>query len=232
MVIGVAAGDPLERAEIGTGMDLAKTVYAVFMALGLKVAAEALYPALFAREKAEVGSFSPSLVLGSFLVILCLAIRFSWIPRNLYEYVRRHLNGGTDAEMTRASRLLMLCHFPIALVHTLLFFGVCEAFAEMTEHSNSSLAPVLHFVCISTALLVLNSFWLLFLLRRNDAAPDHRFWAKNNLICALLVAALVAAYSVFDFSVAALLVGALVIFFFNSMFDLVVSADGYVRFEV
>src|SRR5262249_44243859 len=155
----------------------------------------------FAREKVQVGSFSPGLVLGSFLVVLCLAIRFSWVPRNLYEYVRRHLSGGTDRETTRASRLLMLCHFPIALVHTLLFFGICKAFAEMTEHSNSSHAPVLHFVWISIGLLVLNAVWLTFLTPRNVEASDHRFWAKNNLTCAGLVVALLAAHSVFDLSV-------------------------------
>jgi hypothetical protein len=226
----VANTKVLKRRDIRAGMNLATTVYAVFMALGLKVAAEALYPALFARGEPKIGTLSPVLVAVTFGVVLCLAIRFSWVPRNLYEYLRPHIGKSEKHEMVKTFRVLMLCHFPIALLHTLLFFGICEAFADMTESKDASYPPVTHFVEISIVLLLGNALWLYF-MTRGDGSRQRRRWANNNLFCAALAAAVLLAFYATVISVVWLLVGALIIFFANSVYDLVIAADKYILLD-
>jgi hypothetical protein len=220
----------LTEDDIRTGMALAQTVYAVIMTLGLKVAVEALYPALFAHERAKGGAFSPVVLTLVFLSVLLLAIRFFWVPRNLYEYVNHHMGSKNATEMKTTFRSLMLYHFPIALVHTLLFFGICEAFAEMTNTAETH-APAIHFIWIAVALLALNAGWLVFVTPAASSGPGRSIWARNNLFCALLAAAVLAGFYIAGFSVLVLLLAALLIFTANSLIDLIIAADKYILFD-
>jgi hypothetical protein len=221
----------LTEDDIRTGMALAQTVYAVIMTLGLKVAAEALYPALFARERVGSGALSPVLVSMAFLAILLVAIRFFWVPRNLYEYVHHHMKSRDEEAMRQTFRSLMLYHFPIALIHTLLFFGVCEAFAEMTKSTEATHAPIIHFVWIYTGLLALNAGWLIIITPSDTTGPGRAVWARNNMICAGLAAGVLAGFYLAGFSILALLLGTWAIFTVNSVLDLVVAADKYILFD-
>jgi hypothetical protein len=225
------ATEMLRRDDIRTGMTLAQTLYAVLMGLGLKVAAESFYPALFARDRLESGALSPELVIPTFLLILLLAIRFSWVPRILYEFVHRYIDTPEKQDKTKTFRPLMLYHFPIALAHTLLFFAICEAFAEMTKSSSSSHAPIIHFVWISIGLLAVNAAWLRWVTPSESNGPGRQIWAKNNIICAVLAGAVLAGFYLAGFSVVVLLLGALAIFFVNSFLDLKMAAENYILFD-
>ncbi len=221
----------LTEDDIRTGLALAQTVYAVIMTLGLKVAVEALYPTLFSSERAANGSLSPVLLTLTFMVILVLAIRFFWVPRNLYAYVRRHLSDKDEDEMKDVFRPLMLYHFPIALVHTVLFFGICEAFAEMNTSTQASHAPIVHFVWIYISLLALNAGWLFALAPSGGDGPERAVWARSNAICTLVAGGVLAGFYLADFSVIALLLGTGAVFMANSVLDLRKAADKYILFD-
>lgn len=226
-----ATTEMLRKDDIRTGMSLAQTLYAVLMVLGLKVAAESFYPALFSRGQLRSDALSPVLVSLTFVLILLLAIRFSWVPRILYEYVHRYIDSQKVLDRKKTFRPLMLYHFPIALVHTLLFFAICEAFAEMTTSTSNSHAPIIHFVWISIVLLVVNAAWLRWVTPSESTGPGRKVWARNNIICAGLAGAVLLGFYLAGFSVVVLLIGALAIFFANSVLDLVMAAENYILFD-
>jgi hypothetical protein len=222
----------LTKDDIRTGMNLAQTVYAVLMTLGLKVAAEALYPAVFAPGRAGDGAFSPVVLSLVFISVLFLAIRFFWVPRNLYEYVHHYIGSREKKDLKLVFRSLMLIHFPIAFIHTLLFFGICEAFAEMAKGADGShAAPAVHFVWIAIALLGLNAAWLWFGIPSGSGGSGRMIWAINNLIFAGLACMALAGFYVIGFSTLALLVAAVSIFIVNSIIDLAGAAENYVLFD-
>ncbi len=219
----------LTKDDIRTGMNVAQTVYAVVMTLGLKVAVEALYPAIFARGTSGVGTLSPVLIGIAFITILMLAMRFFWVTRNLYAYALHHIRAKKAAK--KIFRPLMLYHFPVALLHSILFFGICEAFAEMTESTQPMHAPVIHFIGICITLLLLNAIWLSFITPRDDSGPGRRVWARNNGLFAVMVGLVLVAFFVLDFSSVALLLAACGLFVANSIIDLHQAASSYILFE-
>jgi hypothetical protein len=212
-------------------MSLAQTVYAVLMTLGLKVAAEALYPVAFAPGQAGDVAFSLGVLALVFVSVLFLAIRFFWVPRNLYGYVHHYIDQPEGKNSKEIFRSLMLIHFPIAFFHTLLFFGICEAFAEMAKGADGSQVPAIHFVCIVIALLGLNGAWLWFGMPSGSGGSGRMFWATSNLLFALLAGAALAGFYVFGFSSLALLVAAASIVIVNSLVDLAVAAENYILFD-
>lgn len=228
-----AAGPPESPAErlgeddIKTGMNVAQTVYAVVMGLGLKIAFEALYPVIFGPRSARLGMLSPFLIGFAFLAVLLLAMRFFWVSRNLYAYALQSLKSKSERAVFRP---LMLYHLPIALTHAVLFFFICEAFMEMTVSAQSSHGPVVHFVALYAALLFLNALWLFAITPKDRAWPARRVWARSNLIHAVVVAAVLVAFGAGGFSVAVLLVAACGLFTLNSFIDLHQAAEYYILF--
>jgi hypothetical protein len=222
------ASKMLRKDDIRTGMNMAQTVYAVLMTLGLKVAAEALYPAIFAPGRAGDAAFSPVVISLVFISVLFLAIRFFWVPRNLYEYVHYYIGSRETNDLKPIFRSLMLIHFPIAFIHTLLFFGICEAFAEMAK-GGSHAAPAIHFVWIVIALLGLNAAWLFFGIP--SGGSGRKIWATNNLIFAGLAVVALAGFYLIGFSTLALLVAAVSIIIVNSFVDLASAAENYILFD-
>jgi hypothetical protein len=225
------ASKMLAKDDIRTGMNLAQTAYAVLMTLGLKVAAEALYPAIFAPGGPGGGAFSPVVLSLVFVCILFLAIRFFWVPRNLYGYVHYHMQTRDKEAMRTTFRSLMLLHFPIAFLHTLLFFGICEAFAEMAKTADGSRAPGIHFVCFVIALLSVNAAWLRFGMPSGDGGSGRMIWARNNMAFAVLAGVVLAGFYIVNFSTLALIVASVSLFIANSLVDLASAAENYILFD-
>lgn len=218
----------LTEDDIRTGMNLTQTAYAVLMSFGLKVVAEAFYPVLFASSAPGVEPLSPWLIGIAFITVLLLTIRFFFVTRNLYAYVNHHLNRKATPKDT--FRPLMLYHFPIAVCHSILFFGVCEAFIELTKSAASAHAPIIHFVGIYVTLLLLNSIWLYCIVPRDSTGPGRRVWAKNNCIFSIGAGLALVAFFALNLSVTALLVIGCVLFLANSVIDLREAAEGYILF--
>jgi hypothetical protein len=226
--IAPANAKELTESDIRTGMNVAQTVYAVVMTLGLKISFEALYPVIFRPQSSGPGALSPYLVGFAFLTIMLLAMRFFWVLRNLYAYALHSLKTKSEKDVFRP---LMLYHFPIALLHAVLFFFICEAFVEMTLRAQSANSPVVHFVAIYAALLLLNALWLFAITPSDRPGPARTVWARSNLAHAALAFAVLAAFGLCDFSVVALLIAACAIFTFNSVIDLHQAAEYYILFD-
>jgi hypothetical protein len=209
-------------------MNVAQTVYAVVMTFGLKIAFEALYPVVFASHSSKPETLSPYIVGFAFLTILLLAMRFFWVSRNLYAYALRSLKTKSEKEVFRP---LMLYHFPITLVHAVLFFFICEAFVEMTVSAQPEHSPAIHFVVIYAALLLLNALWLFAITPADKPWPGRKVWARSNLIHAVVVFVVLIAFGVWAFPVVALLIGACVLFTLNSVIDLHQAAEYYILFS-
>jgi hypothetical protein len=218
----------LTEEDIKTGMNVAQTVYAVVMGLGLKITCEAFYLVIFVPHSSKTGTLSPYLLSFAFLTIMLLAMRFFWVSRNLYGYALRSLESKSEKEVFRP---LMLCHFPIALIHAILFFFICEAFVEMAASSQSAHSPVVHFVALYATLLLLNALWLYGITPRDKPWPARKVWARSNLTHALLVVMVLIAFGVWSLSIPALLVTACGLFTLNSVIDLHQAAEYYILFE-
>jgi hypothetical protein len=228
-----AASRLLTEDDIRTGMNVAQTIYAVVMTFGLKIAFEALYPVIFAPHSPKVGTLSPLLISFVFFALMLLAMRFFWVIRNLYAYVLESINPNPEpTNEEKVFRRLMLYHFPIALIHAVLFFFICEAFVEITASAQPAHNPVIHFVGLYVALLLLNGLWLLKVTPKENPGPAKTVWATNNLIFGVLGFGVLLAFGIWSFSVNILLIAACVLFIINSVRDLRKAAAYYILFSL
>jgi hypothetical protein len=158
---------------------------------------------------------------------MLLAMRFFWVSRNLYAYALFQSGTKTEKEIFRP---LMLYHFPITLIHAVLFFFICEAFVEMAASVQTEHGPAIHFVVIYAALLLINAVWLFAITPKSNPWPGRKVWATSNLIHALIVFGVLTAFWIFGFSIVALLIATCALFVLNSVIDLHQAAEYYILF--
>lgn len=222
----------LSHTQIRAGMSLMQTVFAIAMVLGVKNAVEASYVLFFARHAPTAGTLSPFVVGVPFLAVSLLALRFFWVPRNLTSYL---LNFQDSLEHDTLFGRLTMIHFPLALLHALVFYYVCGAFVDLAGlraglDSQAAANRGSYFVALYAALLFLNALWLLRITPRSAPKPG-RFWAYNNLIFAALVTMLLATFRIVAFANVAFLEVASGLFILNSLIDLRKAARYYILTE-
>jgi hypothetical protein len=220
----------LERDDVATGLAVVQTVYAVGMVLGLEKVLEASYGVLF-LPAAKGGTAVPrGVVIASFAAVMLLAVRFFWVPRNVYSYVIRPHDEGADDFYRK-----VMLHITIALAHAFLFFFVCHAFTELAEPLQATTGATgaqlaVRFVAIYSGLLLLNGLWLLWLTPKNDPAPG-RIWSISNLSAVAVSIVALGIFWIWKVSDGALVGVGCAIFLLNSAFDLVMCAQYYILFE-
>jgi hypothetical protein len=215
-----------------------QTVYTVAMVLGFKNALEHSYRLFLSPLDAPRGALSHGALLGALAAIMLLGLRFFWVIRNLYAYVLKPMKDGskpTKANVQRRMSVMTAVHFPITLLHALLFFSICEAYVDLVT-SKPKLAPGLaatlsgRFVFLFAGLLLLNGIWLVctFGLDRNRAEGR---WALSNIGFALLagIDALLV-LEVFRGSPDVLVVSACILFLVNGGLDLRMASSSYIEF--
>ena len=149
-----------------------------------------------------------------FVNIIFLSVRFFWVPRNL----RHLLFAFKEYNLKHYSTQKTLPAFEITLnitstlVHGALYFLICRQFEYFVFVSSSSLGYTSYvletYILLHCSLLILNSFWLVYLTRREDTLPSVqgstrslgatakiRLWYRNNLALSLLAMAPIAVFS-------------------------------------
>ena len=180
--------DPLQRHDIETGLSLVQTIYGIAMVLGLQGAIETAYGVLVAPDPPP--SAMPRVVDAfTVVMIMFLGLRFFWVPRNLYAYL---LLSGHSLE--KRLRRMTVLHFPIVLIHALLFYCVCQAYVDIASSTaplDSGLARELatRFALFYAGLLAVNGAWLLLGFGHRDASTAEGIWGRNNLVSAALMVA-------------------------------------------
>ncbi|MFZ1009746.1 MAG: hypothetical protein WAN65_23105 [Candidatus Sulfotelmatobacter sp.] len=223
---------PLKHNDIRTGMSLVQTVYAVAMTYGLKNVVETSYLIFFSPNPARSSPLHLYVITFAFAAVMLLAVRFFWVPRNLYDYVLKRFPQIGDKVFAR----LTLFQIPIALGHAVLFFFVCHAFDEMAnprvQLGHASVGDLaLRFVGMYAALLLLNALWLYGITSDSDDGPARKIWARSNLICALSALLLLGVFHVRHFSADVFISAACGFFVANGLFDLLKAAKHYIVFE-
>ena len=223
----------LEKEDIRAGIALMQTVYTIALVLGLETMVDASY-ALFFSPASELSARSGYLGL-ILITIILLAMRFFWVPRNLNSYIV----GWYPVLGERVFRWLTMFHFPIALLHALLFYYVCQAFVDMTHagvalESDTMADYALRFAFFYALLLLLNALWLRRITPRDSNAPTPppgRIWSGNNFRFAGVAFALMAAFELLGFSNGTFIVAVCAAFIANSLIDLWTASKYYILYE-
>jgi hypothetical protein len=223
----------LTREDVNVGLAVMQTVYAVAMVLGFKNALERSYGVFVSPLEGPQGGLPHPVLILALAAIMLLGLRFFWVPRNLYAYVLKPLSD--SSKLQARMRIMTAVHFPIVLVHALLFFAVCEAYVDLVK-SNASLASGLvvtltgRFVFLFAGLLLVNGVWLLATFGVKLGTAEGR-WALSNVVfglLALLDALLV--LEVFEASVGVLAISVSILFLLNGAIDLIFASKWYIEF--
>lgn len=223
----------LDYDDIRSGMALMQTVYTVAMVLGLERVIEASYDLFISAEAGSrdwIVEAELALILST---ILLLSIRFFWVPRNLNSYIVQWFPETGEKVFSR----MTMIHFPIALVHAVLFYYICHSFVDMVVAGpevvpNDLSSQVGRFSLLYAALLVLNSAWLHWI-----TPPEYRaqspggIWASNNLWFSAAALVGFALWRIVDFPTTGFVLGVCALFLANSFIDLAVAAKYYILYE-
>jgi hypothetical protein len=225
------AAEEIKAEHAQAGLAVMATAYGVGMALGFQEAAQGGYARIFGSE-VHPGASGSVLVVAA-VALLLLAVRFFWVPRSLYAYV---LVGFRDksSELTNRFARLMGIHFPIAVVHAILFYVACRLFEDVAGAKTGQRADHLltELVFIYGGLLLLNGVWLASMTSRSRPIPGM-FWASNNLL--FVAAAAVTWFGILGIGVSVsrsmLCAIVLSVFVLNGAVDLYVTSPYYVLFD-
>jgi hypothetical protein len=224
-----ATANPLQRHDTSTGLSLVQTIYGIAMVLGVQGAIETAYAVLVAPSP-QPTSMPRGVLFLMVAAIMLLGLRFFWVPRNLYAYllVSKH-------PLERRLRRMTLLHFPIVLIHALLFYCVCQAFVDVASstaplHSSLSRELATRFVFFYAGLLLVNGAWLLLGFGNPGRSTAEWIWGWNNLAAAVLTVAAWIAFEALDMPVVAFLSIAATIFAANSLIDLWKASAHYILF--
>lgn len=171
-----------------------RTVYEVAMVLGLKQVFDEAYTVFSPITRAPSQVVPLEIDIALFIAVLLIAIRFFWITRNITSYLRRNREAMADRRRrVTVARSVILIHFPVIILHALIFFFLSRSCADAMGIIHSDSHSVMRaydfaaqFVVSVGVLLLLNGAWLLLI---SDTNPG-RFWAWNNLITAAVIAIL------------------------------------------
>ncbi len=221
--------DPLQRHDIYTGLSLVQTIYGIAMVLGLQGAIETAYELLAAPDPPP-SAMPRAVIVFAVVTIMLLGLRFFWVPRNLYAYLLV-----SEQPLEKRLRRMTLLHFPLVLIHALLFYCLCQAYVDIassTASLDSGLARELatRFALFYTGLLVVNGAWLLLGFGPRDSSTAEWIWGWNNLVFATLAVAAWVAFEVLGIPAAAFIALICTIFVANSVVDLWRASAHYILF--
>lgn len=221
--------DPLQRNDIYTGLSLVQTIYGIAMVLGLQGAIETAYGLLVAPDPPP-SAMPRVLTLFAVVTIMLLGLRFFWVPRNLYAYLLV-----SEQPLEKRLRRMTLLHFPLVLIHALLFYCLCQAYADIassTASLESGLARELatRFVLFYTGLLAINGAWLLLGFGRRDSSTAEWIWGWNNLVFAALALTAWIAFEVLPIPTTTVIALTGALFAANGVIDLWRASAHYILF--
>lgn len=199
------------------------------MVLGLQVAIEAAYAHLVAPDPLP-SEMPRGIVIFAVITIMLLGLRFFWVPRNLYAYLLVSTH-----PLERKLRSMTLIHFPIVLIHALLFYCVCQAFVDIANSTapiDSDLSRELatRFTFFYVGLLLLNSLWLLTGFGRRDTDTAEGIWGWNNMIAVALAVVVWVLFEALSISPPVYIAITGTIFVANSLIDLWLASEHYILF--
>ncbi len=205
-----------------------ETVYAVAMVLGFKKALERSYELFISPLGGGPSAALPHYaLLIALLAVMLLGSRFFWVPRNLHAFAYE-----TPWRPKSRPRRLTMYHFPITLIHAVLFYCVCQAWVELVEsgaHAASGTAHhlVVTFIRLFAGLLLLNGLWLLATFRFGLAKPETRWGIANLVFAAVAFGGAACSSSLFHNSNGILLLAAGILFIVNGLVDVALSPEAY-----
>jgi hypothetical protein len=222
---------PIKKEHTTSGLAVATAAYGFGMALGIRQAALGGYARIFAP--AGPGAQS-GVLLAALVALFLLAVRFFWVPRSLYSYAVVTKTGEVKKRFFR----LMAIHFPVVVVHAILFFAVCQLFAELAMDHSAAQNPIhlLHLeselVLVYGVLLALNGVWLMSMTPTNDPMPGY-FWGMNNVGFVVIAVVLWFVLPVFmpGMSDAVLTIVVLGLYVLNGVVDLLCTSQYYILFD-
>lgn len=228
----------INREDVTIGLGVMQAVYTIAIILGFRSALEGAYPSIVQPLKHGQAALGHPVLLLALLTLMLLGLRFFWVTRNLYALVIDHPREKAKERLGMVVRL----HFPVTLLHAVLFFVLCDVYRSMASASLSgSIEPLVdRFVLFTIILLALNGLWLLatFLplhLRKPGSERDETrpavVWAVLNIVfSALAVIWLYALSPLITSSATLVLAVASALFLLNSLLDLGFTASSYIEF--
>ena len=223
----------LDYEDIRSGMNLMQTVYTVAMVFGVEKVVEASYGVLISRELVRRSASLELALCLLLLAIVLLSMRFFWVPRNINSYI---VNWFDELQEKVFSRVTMI-HFPIALLHAVLFYYLCQAFVDMVAagpevESRAMAYHAARFVLLYASLLLLNAVWLFWITpRRTRQRSPGGIWAYNNIGFFVLVIVAFAVCRSAGLPNLLLILLACALFIANSVIDLALAAKYYILYE-
>jgi hypothetical protein len=218
----------LSREDVSVGLSVMQTVYAVAMVLGFKNALEKSYALFLSPLEGPPGRLKHWVLLVALAAIMLLGLRFFFVTRNLYAFMIH-----STSPLKRRVRWMTLVHFPITLLHALLFYSVCQAYADLVSSKGTEASAVDltgRFVFLFAALLLLNGLWLLLTFGSSGSKAEGKWGWSNVLFAGLALLDALLVLEVFHEPAAVLAVSACGLFLINGIIDLVVAADAYILF--
>jgi hypothetical protein len=212
-------------------LTVVRTLYAVALTFGFQKVVEATYFQVFHRFSVPVPGEHPitqfppcemAILILLFFSLGLLGIRFFWATGN----IRRFLLQRVILLDPPNTRLLLFVHFPLLILHAVLFFFLCRFYWDICVNGLYD-SYVSGLLTVFTFLLVLNIGWLYLLRRkRTDRGPEFS-WMVNNIVFALLgVLSLWLFYSCPLGSDTELLIAAMLVLA-NSALDFVLTGGSY-----
>ncbi|HKW64355.1 MAG TPA: hypothetical protein VJN89_17520 [Candidatus Acidoferrum sp.] len=209
--------------NLNRDLNLILTLYAISMALGFQVLAESFYRLCFPQSATAPRGTAIVLLTVLAFVLTAIGIRFFWAVNN----IRRLILHRTAQLHSVGRRALVLFHFPVLFLHSLLFFILCRLQFNM-HNSFDHFNP---FIGLYSLLLTLNAAWMLILTKgRLDTRPES-FWMWNNFTFGFLGFLLMLIARVLSQAGAPVLWGASALFFVNSAIDLSFMPRAYIMGE-
>jgi len=218
------------QEDVSTGLKVMETVYAVAMVLGFKNALEKSYELFLAPFAGPPARLPHEVLLIALLAIMLLGSRFFWVPRNLHA-----LAYGEPRCTANRSRRLTMFHFPITLIHAVLFYCICQAWVEIVTSRAVTTSPAAHhlairFVELFASLLLLNGIWLLATFPFDRAKPETRWGLSNVVFAAVALVGVALANELFHKSTDTLIITASVLFLANGVLDVIMAGKAYMVF--
>jgi GNAT superfamily N-acetyltransferase len=207
-----------------------RMMYAVALTFGFQKIVDSTYNQVFRRFSPPSGDHpiqqlppdTMKVVILLFFALGLLGIRFFWATGNIRRFV---LHGVTELQPPN-TRSLLFFHFPLLILHAVLFFFLCRFYQDICTNGLHD-SYVLGLLIVFTFLLALNVAWLTLLrMKRVDRGPEF-LWMANNIAFALLG---IVAYQVFyhchvEVNTQLFLTGLLVLS--NSILDFLLTGGTY-----
>ncbi len=215
------------------------------MALGIKQALSGGYTRVFVHTTGLAAK--PHVLLIAGVSLFLITVRFSWVPRSLSAYAVVTKPEKLTSRFTR----LMGFHFPVTMIHAMLYFTVCQIFDDLETYHLTLPSPskdprtqmqsrheihagLMHLSQLETRLVVffggllaLNAIWLIAMTDRQDPMPGW-FWGLNNALFSIIAVGLW--FGLRHDSEAVRVTAVFVAFTVNGVIDLIFTSEYYVLF--